>query len=217
MIEETKKQNVITVRIFDLFSGGQNELRQGIKDVASTLGKSELIGPLYTITHELTVNGLKAVYKRVFYERFISEIGMDDVGYEQWLMLFKTEIEEHNAENFARVVREMGTEVEVHIRLGARKLRVSVINEGTPSDIELERLRRSILRSRSVTDLGELIEMQDESGRGEGASLGLPLIILSLRRLGVGQGGFRVGVRRGHTVASFVVPRPQLENYDMDA
>ncbi|MBE7437541.1 MAG: hypothetical protein HS115_03720 [Spirochaetales bacterium] len=216
MIEETKKQNVITVRIFDLFSGGQNDIRQGIKDITTTLDKSDLMGPLYTITHELTVNGLKAVYKRIFYERFISEIGLDDVGYEQWLMLFKTEIEEHNAENFARVVREMGTEIEVHIRLGARKLRIAVVNEGTPSGVELERLRRSILRSQAITDLGELIEMQDESGQGEGASLGLPLIILSLRRLGVGPGGFRVGVRRGYTVASFVVPRVKLENYDSD-
>jgi len=228
MIEKIAPENgrYSKIKIYDLFSGGQNELRDGIRNITDHAITPALFGPLYTITHELVVNALKAVYKKVFFEKFIVEIGLSDISYEQWLLLFKTEIEEHKAENFARVVREMGKEVEIYIRLSEKKLRITVINEGSPSEVELARIQKSLVNSANISQLGLLLVGGDDDdddeeyegddlppAHGEGASLGIPLIVLSLRKMGVDVNKFKIFSRGDRTFAGFFIPCELLLKY----
>lgn len=199
--------------VFDLFSGGQDDLREVIQAATDLLETPDLFGPLYTITHELVVNSLKAVYKKVFFEKFIVEIGMEDINYEEWLMLFKSEIEAHNAENFARLVRDTDQGVDIALSLNSAGLRLLVSNPGAPSEIEQLRIQRSLEVSRSAENLSSILEDMTADENREGASLGIPLIIMSLRKMGADEKSFQVRPRGERTFASFVIGRQVLEKY----
>ncbi len=199
--------------VFDLFSGGQHDLRHLIRDVTDRLDRPELLGPLYTVTHELAINALKAVYKKVFFEKFIVEIGLEEIDYRKWLLLFKSEIEAHNADNFARVVRETDQGVRIAVRLNDHRLKIEVVNPGRPSRVELERIQQALDLSRSLDMFSNLLEDLSEEDHREGASLGIPLIAMTLRKIGARDGALRIRGRGLYTFSGFTIAREVLEKY----
>lgn len=203
--------------LFDMFSGGQDELRSVLTELTDHLRTPELNGPLYTVTHELVVNGLKAVYKKVFFDKFIVEIGLEDIDYQKWLALFKSEIEAHNAENFSRMVRESNQGVGVSIRVIRGDLRIVITNPGRPSPIEMDRIRRSIRSGHDLDHLSPILEEAAGDENREGAGLGLALIIMSLRKLGGDRAALRITTRGDRTFAGISLRREVLEKYTIEA
>ena len=203
--------------LFDMFSGGQDELRSVLTELTDHLRTPELNGPLYTVTHELVVNGLKAVYKKVFFDKFIVEIGLEDIDYQKWLALFKSEIEAHNAENFSRMVRESNQGVGVSIRVIRGDLRIVITNPGRPSPIEMDRIRRSIRSGHDLDHLSPILEEAAGDENREGAGLGLALIIMSLRKLGGDRAALRITTRGDRTFAGISLRRELLEKYTIEA
>lgn len=194
-------------RLFDLFSGEEKRLQDHLNGIADTLGFPRLRGTLYTIAQELAGNSLKAIYKRAYYDYMLAEIGLTDVPYEEWLVLFKTEIESHRAENFAHLCRSKDLFVTVSGGIRDGSFYMESRNKGVPTDIEWARLQRSIASARDVTDLSTMFLDEGEDSQKEAGGLGIPLIIMSLRGLGAGVEGFEIR-KDGEdtTVASITLP-----------
>ena len=102
-------------KYYDLYTSDMTELRRDLRNIAERIRPGILSGPLYTWTHELAVNALKATYKKVYQATFLEPLGLQNIPYEKWLDLFKTEIEEHSAENFAHYCRENNLFVEIQV------------------------------------------------------------------------------------------------------
>lgn len=195
-------------RIFDLYTGVEKELRDSLLRIADEVKQPMLRGPLFSITHELAANGLKALYKQVYFRYFLEEIGLDEIPYEEWLSLFKTEIEVHQAENFARVCRDKDIFVHVQGRVQGDVFRIEIVNDGAPSDVEMKRLQNSIKTAKESDGPPYLFLDDDDEGaeQKEGGGIGIMMIIVTLRNMGLPADNFDIFTKDGRTFARLDVP-----------
>ncbi|MES0491071.1 MAG: hypothetical protein ABUK01_13820 [Leptospirales bacterium] len=193
---------------FDLYSGDEKKLLAHLRETLTKLKRPDLSGPIYLIIRELLTNSLKAVYKKLYLEYFIQEMGLGDLSYEEWLMIFKTEIETHMADNFSNMCRDKDMFVECMIKLDIGDLVIEISNEGAPSDIEWKRLQESLARASEIKDMSYLFE-EDTTADDyqEGAGIGVPMILMMLKNIRNNNlGDFNIKVDNGKTVARLNLP-----------
>ncbi len=202
---------VFRVQLFDLFSSEEKQVRDAIYKITDAFGGRKLAPVVYTMVRELAVNALKAVYKKIFYERVIEELGIPEVSYTEWLELFKAEIDAHRAENFSRIAREEGIGISVFIRFNEEKLSIKIVNQGQPSELELARIKQAIEKSRSVENMRALMEEQEaRDSHAEGAGMGIPMCILTLRGLHISPDNFSIELKAAQTIATLELPWENL-------
>ena len=208
-VTEAQEPPPFDVQLFDLHAESVGELRAALGSVADAIDPELLRGPLVMLTHELAANALQALYKLAFYRFLLAELGMDDLDYEGWLHIFRMELNEHRAENFARVCRE--NQLCIHVRgvLREHGYVVEVENPGEPAPQELTKLRAVLRRSFGPEIFEQMLARASEFDDRPAwdAGVGLPLVKVALRGLGIPPGSLRFVVGRGRTVASFVLPR----------
>lgn len=190
--------------IYDMYTGAQDVLREELNRVLVEFGAPQLKSPLYNITRELVINALKAVYKKIFFETVIRDLGIGEVDYTEWLLLFRTEIETHNAENLAFQAFQEKQPVVVNYLYPDENLVIEINNPGEPTDIEKKRIQNSIDKARVLENFSYLLdddEDYDSEAQKEGAGIGLPLIIMTLKGLGIGPEAFSVSYENQETVA----------------
>ena len=74
------------------------------------------------------------------------------------------------------------------------------------SDIELSNVQKKLSYARKCQDISEYFLEEDDDPHKEGAGLGLILIIMVLRSLGLKESDFIIESGTGGTVASFSIP-----------
>ena len=203
---------------YDLYSGDEKILHEKLRTLMTKLKKPEFTGPIYLIVRELLTNSLKALYKRLYHDYFLAEIGLSDLPYQQWLDIFRKEIESHMAENFAHLCKEKNISVQCLIKAKGDRLVIEVINEGVPSKVEWDRLQASLAKANDVTDLSYLFAAgEDEDDIHEGAGIGVPLISVMLKNMHLDISDFSINTENGCTVARLSFPvRIFLGNFGED-
>lgn len=205
------KNKIFRVQLYDLFSSEEKQVRDAIYKITEAYGGRKLAPVIYTMVRELAVNALKAVYKKIFYEQVVEELGIPEVSYTEWLDLFKAEIDAHKAENFSRIARDGNLGISVYLRFNEEGLAVRIVNQGQPSELEYERIRSAMAKSRTVANMRALMEEQDEDGaNSEGAGMGIPMCIMTLKGLHISPDNFRIELRTGRTIASLELPWENL-------
>ena len=197
------------IKLYDLHAASVQELRAMLTRVADAIDPELLRGPLAMLTHELAANALQALYKLAFYRFLLTELGLEDLDYEGWLQIFRMELAEHRAENFARVCRERDLFIRVKGTLMEDGYLVEVENPGEPAKEELARLRSVIGQAFGPEIFEQMLARSSELDDRPvwDAGVGLPLVIVTLRGLGIPPGNLRVVAGHGRTVASFLLPR----------
>jgi len=193
---------------YDLFSGIQEYLQGSVRKLTETLGRPGISSSLYTIIYELATNGLKALYKKAFYTYVIHEVGLGDIPYEDWLKIFKTEIATNKAENFAHVCRENHLSVRITAKIldEGNTLRFEVINSGVASKIELKRIDELFFKAKSETSFEKIIAEEENNPTKEETSMGIPLVVMTMKGLGIPLQNFKFIIRRDSTVARIDMP-----------
>ncbi|MCE9597650.1 MAG: adenylate/guanylate cyclase domain-containing protein [Spirochaetia bacterium] len=192
--------------VYDLHGGVQNDIKAMVDRLCADIERPDLVGPLFIVTFELAVNALKAVYKNLYLEHFVKELGLDNVSYEAWLSLFKTEIETHKGRFFSDLTREKRLGVKVYLQRRESSATIMVVNQGSPSDLEFDRIMRSIKNARQLKQLSVLLEDDTRDRHGEGAGLGIPLIVMTLRGMGLTPDNLNFHVKNDKTIVSFTIP-----------
>ncbi len=195
-------------QLYDLYTEDINHLRSAIGRVGDFVNPVDsLRGPLQAVIFEMAANALKALYKRAYFEYMLIPLGMDDLPYPDWLDLFRTEIQVHRAENFSYLCREKGISIHVTGTLHDKNIfRIDVANDGVPTEPEWKRIQSSLETARQLESLIPILELEREDGSQEGAGLGLPLIIMSLKGAGIDPGNFSLFVEGMKTVARLDIP-----------
>ena len=192
------------IRLYDLFSEEISALRDAVNRLADAVDPVSLRGPLNAIVYELCGNALKALYKRAYSKYVVAKLGLDDLPYHDWLKLFRAEIEAHRAENFAHLCRQENIYIKASGKFAGDVFRIQIENDGAPSEIEMSRIHLALERAKETMSLAAYFD--DEDAYQEGAGLGLPMVMVSLRGMGVDPANFQIFTQGDTTVARIDVP-----------
>ena len=200
-------------RIYDTHAETTKVFKEQTSEIANSLDKPSLRGPLAAVMQELVVNGLKAIYKKIYFKQIIPAIGIQDIPYEAKLDLFRIEIESHQTKNFVQAAQRESLFVTVRINAVKEGLEMLVTNPGEPTDIEMNRIESTLENAKKLSNLsfifGQDDDDQDEGeqdSRQEGAGLGFSLIIMAMRSLGIQLSNFNIFVKDKSTYARVVFP-----------
>jgi hypothetical protein len=151
---------------------------------------------------ELVVNAKKANTKRVY---FIDQ-GLDlndQEDYRRGMTTFKDDTL-NNIDYYLELQRQKGLYVKLILHL-KESITIEVRNNATITQEELERIQRRLVKAREYNDMEDaLLNLLDDS---EGAGLGLVMLVIMLKKLGLEADAFDILRTDAETIARIVIPK----------
>lgn len=190
-----------------------------LKDVLTYLLETRrcqiLVGPVYSCVMELLNNALKANFKNIYFENYKSTNISNTVDYATALRLFKLELNRSDEHALAGIARIRQLSAEVVIVMYDDILHVSVCNPVPMTSIEYQKVRQKLSDAEKKYGINEYFLMNERDPYKEGAGLGLVLVAVILKSLGISQSNFSIKSDKSSTVASLVIPltREVLAHY----
>lgn len=203
-VSEGKK---IRVQAYSVSDAIEQRVHEILKQILTFKGRPELISAIYTCLKELLINAVKANFKNIYFEDYNIEEDEQGLEYQMALELFKLEISRDNAAELARIARRHDLSAEIIFQLrGENELVISVENPIEMTPTEKENVRRKLEDARMCNDISEyFLEVESDPNR-EGAGIGLVLIAIMLRNLGVTDDKFLIRSEGNRTLAEFSIP-----------
>ncbi len=174
-----------------------------ITQILTEMKQERFIEMLYTITKELTINGIKANQKRVFFEDEGLEI-TNEADYETGIKDYSKRFSEKMAEEYGRRCLARGVYVQLKFHYCLDGLLVEVVNNTPVIKMEEVRMREKMRKSMEYNDIAEFY--MDNMDNTEGAGLGIALIMILLKNEGVDPHLFRITTHSDKTVARVEIP-----------
>jgi putative nucleotidyltransferase with HDIG domain len=162
---------------------------------------------------ELAVNAKKANTKRVYF----MEKGLDltnPAEYKEGMASFK-ETTLSNIAHYLRMQKEKGLYVKLVLQVRKNIIYIEVRNNVVVTKTELIRIHDKLARSRQYNSLEDaLAQVLDNS---EGAGLGLVILVLMLKKMGLDEDCFDILSSGKETIARLVVPldKTRVENLSL--
>jgi hypothetical protein len=152
---------------------------------------------------ELVVNAKKANTKRVYFVEKGLDLN-DENDYRVGMATFKDETLA-NIDYYLELQRQQGLYIKLILHLKDNVITIEVRNNAMITAAELERIRGRIIQARQYNDIDEaLIELLDDT---EGAGLGLVILVLMMKKLGLGEESFDILRSSAETIARIVIPK----------
>ncbi len=168
----------------------------------SELNQERLKDYLGYCINELTTNAKKANTKRVYFVEKKLDIN-NPIDYEIGMRTFKEETLS-NIAYYLQLQKDAGLYVKVLMQVKKTNIIVEVRNNSEMTKTEFKRVFDKLARSRQFTTLEEaLTQVLDDS---EGAGLGLVIMILMLKKVGLNDDNYEVLVEGGETVTRITMP-----------
>jgi len=177
------------------------------------MGRDALKDPLSYCLRELAVNAKKANTKRVYFDEKSLDL-LNDLQYTEGMKAFKQDTL-NNIQHYLEKQKEAGLYIKVIFHNSGQVLNLSICNNSEITKKEQIRVFDRIARSRAYDSLEEaLTTVLDDS---EGAGLGIVILILMLRKIGLDEDAFDIDVTNGETVASIRVPMSEVKAENLKA
>ncbi len=179
------------------------------------LGQSELKDRLSYCLKELTVNAKKANTKRVYFKEKGLRLDVP-AEYEKGMKGFKTDTLS-NIDHYLKLQEQQDLFIKVTYLIRNNILYFSVRNNSPITPKELTRVYDRVARSRAFESIEEAFaEVLDDS---EGAGLGIVILILMLRQMGLTEKSFDLNSANNETSSSLTIPmnKVKLERVTMVA
>ncbi|MCL2127011.1 MAG: HDOD domain-containing protein [Treponema sp.] len=211
-VEETKIKKAIlsglplTITTFTL----PREIEVYIEEVFTVFlrltGQEKLKDYIVYCVQELAVNAKKANTKRVYFlERGLDLSDPDD--YREGMEHFKENTLD-NIDHFLQLQKEKGLYIKLILQIRENTIQIEVRNNVTVTRTELIRIHDRLARSRQYGDLNEaLAQVLDDS---EGAGLGLVILVLMLKKIGLDEDCFDIRSNDKETIARLMIPLDQI-------
>ncbi len=173
-----------------------------LESFLAELGQEKLKEPLSYCLRELAVNAKKANTKRVYF----LEKGLDlnsDLDYESGMKTFKAETFD-NIQHYLQKQKELGLYIKVIFQTKGKTLSIMVKNNAEITKKEQIRVFDRLARSRAFASLEEAFATVLDSS--EGAGLGIVILVLMMKKIGLTEDCFAIDAEDGETVATLTVP-----------
>jgi len=151
---------------------------------------------------ELVVNAKKANTKRVYFTERGYDINNDE-DYTNGMKTFKEDTIS-NIGHYLNLQKEKGLYIKVILQIKRNTIIIEIRNNVVASKIELLRIHDKMARSRQYNSLEDgLNQVLDDS---EGAGLGLVILVLMLKKMGLDDDAFNIRTTDKGTIASISIP-----------
>ncbi|MCL2210031.1 MAG: HDOD domain-containing protein [Treponema sp.] len=159
---------------------------------------------------ELVTNAKKANTKRVYF----IERGLDIENprdYEEGMQNFKEDTLE-NIAHYLQLQKEKGLHIKIILQIKRNTINIEIRNNVKATRLERLRIHDKMARSRQYNKLDDAFASILDSS--EGAGLGLVILILMLKKIGLDDDAFTITTTDKYTIASINIPLEQtlIEN-----
>jgi putative nucleotidyltransferase with HDIG domain len=155
--------------------------------------------------HELSSNAKKANTKRVYFTEQNLDINNPD-QYKYGMINFKKDTL-NNLPHYLQLQKNKGLYIKLNILYTNNSIQIEVCNNVSLAKIEAIRIHDKLARSRQFNSLEDAFsQVLDDS---EGAGLGLVVLVLMLKKMGLGEDCFDISGAKTETVARLVIPLRQ--------
>jgi len=212
VIDETKTKKAIlsgrpfTVTTFTMPREMESYIEEIITFFLKCAGKENLKDYIVYGVLELAANAKKANTKRVYF----IERGLDiskDYDYMIGMEYFK-ESTQGNISHFLKLQEEKGLYIRLALQLREDLIQIEIRNNAIAVRPELTRISDRLARSRQYQSLDEVFsQILDDS---EGAGLGLIILVLMLRKMGLNEDCFNINNNEKETIARLTIPMDQV-------
>ncbi|GBF48872.1 hypothetical protein LPTSP4_03720 [Leptospira ryugenii] len=174
-----------------------------ITEILNSHENQRFVEMLYTISKELTINGIKANQKRVFFEDEGLDI-MNAEDYDKGIKEYSKKFSEKMAEEYGRRCLARGVFVQLKFHYCKDGMMVEVTNNTPVIKTEEIRMREKMKKSMGYNDIAEFY--MDNMDNTEGAGLGIALIMILMKNEGIDPNLFRIITHADRTVARVEIP-----------
>ena len=162
-----------------------------------------LLNSVISIIREVIANAEKANAKRLYFLASGLDINDND-AYGRGMNKFKSEVM-HKPDFMHDLLSRSDYTIEVAFAIDADNLDIVVVNNAPLLPHELERIRFRLKESRKYNSLMDAFE--DLGDETEGAGLGIALVVVTLKNIGIEPGMFRIDSVKNATRVGLMIPK----------
>ncbi|MCR5218455.1 HDOD domain-containing protein [Treponema sp.] len=182
-----------------------------LKVFLKELNQEQMFEGLSYCLKELVNNAKKANTKRIYFNQKKLNI-MDKDQYDEGMKNFKTDTL-NNIRYYMDLQRKAGLYVKISLQTRNKKIKIEIRNKSELAVFEYKRIHDKITRAQQYDSVEQgMTQLLDDS---EGAGLGLVIMILILRRIGMTEENFQVLSENGETLTRLILPFSQKFNNDV--
>ena len=200
----------LTITTYTLPKEIEAYIEQVVEAFLRIMNQQKLKDYVLYCVQELVVNAKKANTKRVYFkERGLNIDNEND--YKTGMENFKNETFEHMA-HYLQLQKEKGLYIKVILQVKRNTIFLQIRNNVLANKTEQLRVHDKVARSRQFDTLEDAFsQVLDDS---EGAGLGLVILVLMLKKLGLDDDSFIFKTTDSYTVAGISIPLDQtlIEN-----
>ncbi|MCR5189710.1 MAG: hypothetical protein K6C97_12320 [Treponema sp.] len=167
----------------------------------SACNKERFLSSLSYSSSELLGNADKANIKRCFCKECNLDIN-NPLDYEAAMIDFKMEISS-NLDHYRELQKKNRLYVKYRLSYNDGIITLSIINKATLTEAEKNRISKKLERAKQYHSIEEAYLTIDQS---EGSGLGIIIIVLMLKQIGLGPECFNIESKNGETISSVLIP-----------
>lgn len=200
--QAVREGRMLTLTTHSYFADERDYIDEILNYFLVAAGRPGLQDQLSYCIHELANNAKKANTKRVYFE----EQGLDINNESQyWIGMrhFRDETV-RNIDHYLERLRESNLYIKVQFKLNAGTMMIAVRNNIRLTRVEREKMEEKIGRSRHYTNMADAYASIEDTS--EGAGLGIVMMIIMLRALGLSEDIIRFFSGRNETWVLLTIP-----------
>jgi len=176
------------------------------------LHREDIVDCITYCLKELTTNAKKANTKRIYFtEKKLDLFKQSD--YEEGMKNFKEDTLNDQA-HYLQLQKEARLYVKVTLFASDSKIEIKVQNNSQMTRTEFKRMFDKVARAKQFTSLNDaMAQILDSS---EGAGLGIVIMMLMLKKIGLGQDAFEFTSENGVTESRIEIPRNMTFKKDIE-
>jgi len=192
----------LTIKTYTLSHDTEVYLEEILEAFLTELGYTEIKDQLAYCLRELAVNAKKANTKRAYFlEKNLSLENPDE--YDEGMKTFKEETLD-NIQHYLQKQKEQGLYIKIIFHAQGKTFNIIVRNNAEITRKEQIRVYDRIARSRAFTSMEEAFATVLDTS--EGAGLGIVILILMLKKMGLEEDSFSIDMEEGETIAALSIP-----------
>jgi len=195
----------LTITTYSHPKGIEIYIEQVIDAFLQQMNQMKIKDYIVYCVQELIINAKKANTKRIYFKERGLDINNDN-DYIQGMKNFKEDTIS-NIDYYLKLQEENGLYVKVFLQAKKNIINIEVHNNVAANKIEQMRIKDKMAKYRRYDNLEDaLSQVLDDS---EGAGLGLVILILMLKKMGLGDDAFSIKTKDNCTIAGISIPLNQ--------
>ncbi|MEN2997744.1 MAG: hypothetical protein ABDH28_01725 [Brevinematia bacterium] len=199
-----KEGKYFFIKFYGISSEIERRLNLVITRIFEHYGREDLSDVIYTCVKELVLNASKANIKRIVFEEHNVDPS-DEKSFLAGMIKFKEELSEMNLPKYLPKLANKDLYISVAFYHSQDGVRIEVVNNVAITEFEDKRVREKLKKAMGYDDLSQFyLEQGDEL---EGAGIGIALIVMLLKGVGIDPALFRIsGPNNNYVLARIEIP-----------